>query len=84
MNRSSSTNSLESVEQNTDASEVKSLYRVSHPISDGGDWKEPVPWELPSSSSSNGIIGAPGYGNMLEAFHQFQHNPQVQVRTLIS
>lgn len=78
MRRSTSTNSLESVAQNTDASEVNSLYRVSHPTSDGGDWKEPVPWELPSSSSSNEIVGAPGYGNMLEAFHQFQHNPQVQ------
>jgi hypothetical protein len=47
-------------------------YHVSHPSSDG-DWKEPSLFEVASTSSNVG-----GKSAMLEAFHQFQHNPQVQ------
>jgi len=53
-------------------------YHVSHPVSDG-DWKEPAPFEVASSSRSTEVVGAGGYSAMLDAFHQFQHNPQVQV-----
>lgn len=48
-------------------------YHVCHPSSDE-DWKEPSLFEVASTSSNVG-----GKGAMLEAFHQFQHNPQVQV-----
>ena len=48
-------------------------YHVIHPSSDE-DWKEPSLFEVASTSSNVG-----GKSAMLEAFHQFQHNPQVQV-----
>ncbi|KAG0567268.1 hypothetical protein M758_7G155800 [Ceratodon purpureus] len=47
-------------------------YLVSHPSS-VDDWKEPTLFEVASTSSNVG-----GKSAMLEAFHQFQHNPQVQ------
>lgn len=53
------------------------VYHVTHPIAEG-DWKEPAPFDVASSSRGKEIIGAGGYGAMLDAFHQFQHNPQVQ------
>lgn len=50
-------------------------YQVEHPVSD--DWVEPS-FELASSSRGKEIAGNGGKSAMLEAFHQFQHNPQVQ------
>lgn len=55
-------------------------YQVEHPVSD--DWVEPS-FELASSSRGKEIAGNGGKSAMLEAFHQFQHNPQVQVCCLI-
>lgn len=40
------------------------------------DWIEPAPFEV---AAINGSSESGGRGAMLEAFHQFQHNPQVQV-----
>jgi hypothetical protein len=46
---------------------------------------EPVPLSsatisTATASSSHGKLQVGGSSAMLEAFHQFQHNPQVQVR----
>lgn len=42
------------------------------------DWIEPAPLDVTSISRSSEVGGKSA---MLEAFHQFQHNPQVQVCT---
>jgi hypothetical protein len=49
------------------------------------DWMEPAPLSsatisTATASSSHGKLQVGGSSAMLEAFHQFQHNPQVQVR----
>jgi hypothetical protein len=49
------------------------------------DWMEPVPLSsatisTATASCSHGKLQVGGSSAMLEAFHQFQHNPQVQVR----
>lgn len=44
------------------------------------DWMEPPP---PPETTAESVSGEGGDSIMLEAFHQFQHNPQVQVRMAI-
>lgn len=42
------------------------------------EWVDPLPIQVTANT-----VEAPSNA-MMEAFHQFQHNPQIQVRTLIS